>query len=54
MAWESETRALEEHRWERKKNMGQGQQSHELSNFRPWPPSVEPSKSNLLAVNSIY
>jgi hypothetical protein len=50
----SETRALEEDRWERKKNMGQGRQSHELSKFRPWPPSVEPSKSNLLAVNSIY
>ena len=24
VAWESETRALEVHRWERKKNMGQG------------------------------
>ena len=42
---ERESRLWEEHREERKKNLGCGSagQSHELSNCRPWPapPSVE-------------
>jgi len=53
VAWESETRALEEPRWERKKNL-ESRPVAQLSNYRPWPPSVEPSRSNLLTINPIY